>query len=308
MKVFSNFEKPPNEIKGASIAMGAFDGIHLGHKALIKKASEIANGDTLGLLLFEPPPKLYFAKNSHGMRIATGRVTEKLAAKAGIEVIFTINFDDTLANTAAEDFVKTHIIEQICPKNIIVGHDFAYGKGRSGNSATLKEQCEKAGINVYILDPINDESGQRISSSRIKEAISKGDIKLANKMLGHAWTIEGIVEHGQKLGRQLGFPTANLKLYEQIEPLFGIYAVRVDIGDKVSRMGVANFGRTPTTGIRDPLFEVHILDFNQDIYDNNIFIEMIDFLREEEKYPGLDELVAQIKIDVQNAREILSAI
>lgn len=307
MKVFSNFERPPKDIKGATIAMGAFDGLHLGHKALIKKSAEIAGGGALGLLLFEPPPKLFFAKNSHGMRIATSRVTEKLAAKAGIDIIFTINFDEKLANMQAEDFVQTHIIDELKPKNIIVGHDFAYGKGRTGNAAALKSQCEKAGINVIIMDPINDGDGERISSSRIKEAISKGKIKLANQLLGHPWTIEGIVEHGQKLGRQLGFPTANLKLYEQIEPLFGIYAVRVDIGDKIMRQGVANFGRTPTTGIRDPLFEVHILDFDGDIYDRNIYIEIIDFLREEENYGTLDELVAQIKIDVQNAREILSA-
>ena len=307
MKVFSNFEKAPQDIKGATIAIGAFDGLHLGHKALIETARELSQSGDLGLVLFEPPPKLFFAKNRHGARIATSRVTERLAGKAGIDLIFTINFDEALANLAADDFVKTHIIEAICPKNIIVGHDFRYGKDRNGDAHSLRNQCEKANINVLIMEPITDKAGERISSSRIKAAIAEGDIRLANSLLGHPWTIEGIVEHGQKLGRQLGFPTANLKLYEQVEPLFGIYAVRVDIGDKVSRMGVANFGRTPTTGIRDPLFEVHILDFDGDIYDRNIFIEMIDFLREEENYPSLDELVAQIKIDAKNAREILSA-
>lgn len=306
MKVFSGFEKTPNDIKGAVIAMGAFDGLHIGHKTLLEIAHKTAPNAPLGLLLFDPPPKLFFAKDHHGMRIATQRVTERLAAKSGVEVVFTLNFDAELAAMPATDFVQNVVIDGLCPKHIVVGHDFRYGKGRTGDALALKQKCEENGIGVTIVEPVNDNSGERISSSRIKAALKLGDIALANKLLGHPWTLEGIVEHGQKLGRQLGFPTANLKLYDQVEPLYGIYAVRVDLGDKVLRMGVANFGRTPTTGIRDPLFEVHILDFDGDIYDRNIFVEVIEFLREEENYPGLDELVAQIKIDAANARRILS--
>lgn len=302
MRVFSGFVKVPNEVRGATIAMGAFDGLHRGHKTLMKRAQEEMPNAPLGILLFEPPPKLFFAKDRMGMRLATERVTERLADNIGVEAVFTINFDDSFANMSAKDFVQKIILDEIAPKHIVVGYDFRFGKGRSGDCHYLKEELEKHGISVSIQEPILDSDGDRISSTLIRELIGQGKISRANELLGHPWMIEGVVEHGQKLGRQLGFPTANLKLYEQVPPLFGIYAVKVDIGDRLMRVGVANFGRTPTTGVRDALFEVHILDFEGDIYNRNIFVEVHEFLRPEEKYANLDLLVAQIRKDAENAK------
>lgn len=303
MKVFSGFKEAPNEIKGATIAMGAFDGLHLGHKALLERARTIAPDSKLGILLFEPPPKLFFSSEKANLRLATERVTERLATKIGIDIVFTIKFDAEFSTLSAHDFVHDVVIKGFAPSAIVVGHDFRFGKGRTGDADFLKAQCDIAGIKVEVIEPIEDNSGSRISSTRIREAIQNGDISEANKLLGHPWMIEGVVEHGQKLGRQLGFPTANLKLYEQVAPKFGIYAVKVDIGDRVWRVGVANFGRTPTTGVRDPLFEAHILDFECDIYDRNICIEVHQYLRDEEKFPSLDALIEQMHKDVAQTRE-----
>jgi riboflavin kinase/FMN adenylyltransferase len=303
MKVFSGFERVPEEFKGATIAMGAFDGLHLGHKSLLEIAKQAHPEEPLGLLLFEPPPKLFFARDTHGSRLATGRITEILAEKIGVDIIFSLNFDEKFASLGAIEFINLVVINGCSPKHIVVGHDFRFGKGRMGDAKLLHEECKKNGIEVTIVEPVNDDTGLRISSTRIKEALQQGKIDFANELLGHPWTIEGVVEHGQKLGRVLGFPTANIKLYQQIEPLFGIYAVKVDIGDRNLRPGVANFGRTPTTGMRDPLFEAFILDFDGDLYGRNIIVELHKFLRPEEKYNSLDELKAQIAIDVQNARD-----
>lgn len=303
MKVFAGFEKVPADIKGATIAMGAFDGLHKGHKALLQAAKTAYPEQPLGLLLFEPPPKLFFAKDTHGLRLATGRITEILAEKIGVNVIFSLEFDAEFAAIGAQDFIDKVVINGCAPRNIVVGHDFRFGKNRIGDAKMLKEECSKYGINVIILEPVLDINGERISSTRIKDAIHHGEIDLANRLLGHAWTIEGVVEHGQKLGRQLGFPTANIKLYEQVEPLFGIYAVKVDIGDKIMRPGVANFGRTPTTGVRDPLLEAFLLDFDGDLYGRNIIVEFHKFLRPEEKFDGLEAMKAQIALDVRNAKE-----
>lgn len=302
MKVFSGFKEAPNEIKGATIAMGAFDGLHLGHKALLERARAIAPDASLGILLFEPPPKLFFAPEKTNMRLATERVTESLARKIGIDIVFTIKFDAEFSSLSANDFIHEVVIKGFAPSAIVVGHDFRFGKGRSGDAQFLKSECEKCGIKVEIIEQIEDKGGLRVSSTRIREALQNGEIDLANQLLGHAWTIEGVVEHGQKLGRQLGFPTANLKLYEQVQPKFGIYAVKVDIGDRIWRFGVANFGRTPTTGVRDPLFEAHILDFDGDLYDRNIFVEVHQYLRSEEKFPSLEALVEQMHKDVANTR------
>ncbi len=298
MKVFSGFKEAPNEIKGAAIAMGAFDGLHLGHKALMQRAKQNAPNCQLGLLLFEPPPKLFFAKEKANMRLATERVTERLAANVGVDIIFTLKFDAEFSQMSAQDFIDEVVIKGFAPNNIVVGHDFRFGKGREGDALMLKQKCNAAGIEVEIIDRIDNDDGVRISSSLIREALQNGEITKANSLLGHPWMLEGVVEHGQKLGRQLGFPTANLKLYEQIQPKFGIYAVKVDIGDKNWRIGVANFGRTPTTGVRDPLFEAHILDFDGDLYDKNIFVEIHQYLRGEEKFPSLDALIEQMHKDV----------
>lgn len=303
MKVFSGAAQIPTEVKGATIAMGAFDGLHLGHKALMRRAKSEAAHRPLGILLFEPPPKLFFAKDRNGTRLATERVTERLADNIGVEVVFTVNFDDHLANMSAKDFIKSVIIDEIAPSHIVVGYDFRFGKGRSGDAEYLKAELANHGISVSIQEPILDNQGGRISSTRIREALQQGNIKEANTLLGHPWLIEGIVEHGQKLGRELGYPTANLKLYEQVAPRFGIYAVKVDIGDGIMRMAVANFGRTPTTGIRDALFEAHLLDFDGDLYGRNILIEVHEFLRPEEKFGSLEALVKQIGTDADNARE-----
>lgn len=302
LKVFSGYEGVPSDLKGANIALGAFDGLHLGHKTLLQIAK--SKGDNkLGILLFEPPPKLFFASNTHGMRLATERITEVLAAQNNVDVIYSINFDAKFASLSAIEFIDEVLFKGFEPKNIVVGHDFRFGKARQGDIKLLSQKCQEKGVGLTIVDPVKDETGQRISSTRIREALQNGDTELANKLLGHPWIIEGVVEHGQKLGRELGFPTANIKLYEQIEPKFGIYAVRVDVGDKIWHIGAANFGRTPTTGIRDPLFEVHLLDYKGDLYGKNITIEMHHFLRPEVKYNSLDELKTQIIIDSDNTRK-----
>lgn len=298
MQVFTNMETLPENLKGAGIALGAFDGLHLGHIAVINNA-KIINRPT-GLIIFEPPPKLYFAKDKTGLRLASLNVTIELSKKLNLDFLYVIDFNQEIASLSPDEFIAL-LQNKISPKLISVGHDFNFGKGRSADANYLKEKCAGLGIETNITSEFTDDE-ERISSTRIRNEIISGNILAANKLLGHAWTIEGIVEHGQKLGRKLGFPTANLKLKEQLEPKYGIYAVKVNIGDGVWRIGVANFGRTPTTGIRDPLFEAFILDFDGDLYDKNIMIEIHEYLRGEEKFDNIDELIVQMHEDVKNTR------
>jgi riboflavin kinase/FMN adenylyltransferase len=310
MDVFEDWRKVPASAKGSTLALGAFDGLHLGHVAVLNAAQAARPEARLAVAAFEPPPKCYFAgPDTPAFRLNTPRLRAERAADVGADIMFSIGFDANMAAMPAEAFVRDVIASALSPIHVTVGHDFAFGAGRKGDGKLLSDMGQELGFGVTIVPPFLDHSGIRYSSSRVREAIKAGHLAMVTTLLGRPWRVEGVVVDGQKRGRTIGFPTANIYLEDQLAPRFGVYAVRVNIlGESAWYSGVANFGRTPTTGLRAPLMEVNIFDFEGDLYGKRLEIGLHAFLRPEIKFDGFEALVAQIGRDAEEARIILSVI
>jgi riboflavin kinase / FMN adenylyltransferase len=254
------------------------------------------------ILTFEPPPKLYFNPRARAGRLTTPRTRALAAGNLGVAHILELPFDAAMAAMEAEAFASLLCGPALGATHLVVGHDFAFGRGRTGNVTLLQTVAAEAGIGVSVVQPVLDTAGTRISSTRIRDALEAGDLDLANSLLGRPWLVEGVVVHGEKRGRLLGWPTANMVLGDQLAPRFGIYVVSATLPDGRSCQGVANFGRTPTTGLRDPLLEVNLFDFEGDLYGQRIDVAFHAFLRPEAVFEGLDALVEQIGADAKAAR------
>ena len=304
MQIFRHYENLPAAARGATVAIGNFDGVHLGHQALLKHAKPL--GDKLGVLVFEPHPQEFFKPGGERFRLTPFRAKARLLERVGVDVLYALHFDAAFAALSAEDFVTNVLVQGIVAKHVVVGQDFQFGKGRAGNIEMLKARGLDRGFTVSTFDLVGSGPETKISSTRIREALREGKPEVAARLLGHAWTVEGRVEQGDKRGRTIGFPTANVSLEGYLEPALGVYAVRVELGGK-SYNGVANFGRRPTFDKKDVLLEVHIFDYAGDAYGQQIVVSFISYLRPEMKFPGLDALKAQIGKDSERAREILSA-
>lgn len=299
----------PEALRGASVALGALDGVHLGHQAVIAAAREAANakGVMVGATCFEPPPKLYFARDkAEPFRLASPTVRAALCAEVGLDALFELPFNDAVAALTAEQFARDILQTRLGVSHVTVGFDFQFGRDRTCDGAALTRYGELYGFGVTVVPALNDAGGLKVSSTRIREALKAGDIATANAMLGRPWRVDGVVEHGEQRGRTIGFPTANFGLGEQLHPRFGVYAVRADIGDGVWRPAVANFGRTPTTGLRAPLLETVLLDWSGDLYDTLLAVEFHAFLRPEMKFDGLAALTHQIAVDSEAARAVFA--
>ncbi|MEN9856426.1 MAG: hypothetical protein RLZZ157_1552 [Pseudomonadota bacterium] len=310
MESYDDWRNIPVFAQGSTLALGAFDGLHLGHIAVLKAAQAAKPDARLAVAAFEPPPKCYFAhKDQAAFRLNTPRLRAERAADVGAQLMFAIGFDQAMAAMTAQAFIQDVIVAHLAPVHITIGHDFAFGAGREGNGDVLKRLGQELGFGVTIVEPVLDHTGTRYSSTRVREALKAGHLALASALLGRPWRVEGVVVDGQKRGRTIGFPTANLYLGDQLAPRFGVYAVRVQVaGTQIWHNGVANFGRTPTTGLREPLLEVHLLDFAGDLYGQTLEIGLQAFLRPEMTFSGLDALTAQINEDVAQARVILSVV
>jgi riboflavin kinase/FMN adenylyltransferase len=295
--------------KGAAIALGNFDGLHAGHRAVIENARTAAKrlGAPLGVATFEPPPRRFFQPDAPPFRLMTP-LRREIALKAlGVDEIHLLKFDASMAAMTDREFCERVLRDQVGARSVSVGFDFKFGKGRMGDAASLKRHGADLGFEVNIVEEVTS-GGEKVSSSRIREAIERGDMEAAALDLGGPWTIDAIVEHGEKRGRTLGFPTANMQLGEIVHPAHGVYAVwaRMDEED-LWLGGVANFGRTPTTGLRDPLLEVMIFDLSGDLYDRRMHVSFVKFLRPELKFDTVDALVEQMERDTENARDVLEA-
>ncbi len=310
MDVFDDWHKIPASAQGSTLALGAFDGLHLGHVAVLQAAQAARPDAKLAVAAFEPPPKCYFARPDAPLfRLNTPRLRAGRAADVGANIMFSINFDATIATMSGEDFVRDVIVDALAPVHVTVGHDFRFGAERKGDGALLAAMGQALGFGVSIVSPVLDHSGVRYSSTRVREALTAGHLAMATSLLGRPWRVEGVVVHGEKRGRTIGFPTANIHLEGQIAPRFGVYAVRVNVvGEANWYSGVANFGRTPTTGLREPLMEVHLFDFQGDLYGKRIEVGLHAFLRSELKFESFDALVAQIRRDALEAATILSVV
>lgn len=285
------------------LTIGNFDGVHLGHEAVLNGL--IKDADMLDLpstvMLFEPQPQELFAKDNAPPRLTRLRDKLILLKKLGIKRVICINFNRNFANLSADHFIREILINKLGVKALTIGDDFRFGKGRVGDFKMLVEIGFQLNMTVKSTRSFR-KLDCRVSSTAIRDALAKNEIEQANDMLGHAYQISGRVIHGCKQGRQLGFPTANVALKRQVSPVNGVFAVKIKISDK-EYYGVANVGSKPTLNGQKMLLEVHIFDFKQDIYGTFISVELITKLRNEQKFDTLDQLIAQIDADVKVAKQ-----
>lgn len=312
MRVFRHIENLPADVAGAVIAIGNFDGVHRGHQAVIGAAKDIANALSapLGALTFEPHPRSVFSPDAAPFRLSTLRTRSHHMEALSVDSLFVLHFDMDFAAISAEDFVADILVGGLKARHVVVGENFVFGHRRQGNVQVLKELAEHHGFGVDCVAPVRD-GGDMVSSGGIRDLVRAGDVKSAAHALGRFWEIEARVEHGDARGRDLGFATANLRLAEHLNPAFGIYAVRagIDAGRvTVWHDGVASFGLRPTFGGTEPLFEVHLFDFDADIYGRHLRVQLVGYLRGEEKFDDAAALVAQMEKDAAAARLILAEV
>lgn len=289
--------------------MGNFDGVHLGHRAVIDAARQ-ASDAPLGILTFEPHPRQFFAPHAPAFRLMNAEARANRLARLGADHLYELPFGPVLAGLTPEAFARDVLVDGLGVGHVTVGQDFCFGKKRSGNVAVLRELGEQMGFGVTAV-PLLGHSGQEYSSTAIRRALTQGQPRQAERMLGHWHRIEGEVVHGEKRGRELGWPTANMRLDGLHLPRLGVYAVLVDVltgPERISCKGVASLGVRPMFGRNEPNLEVHLFDFSGDLYGRHLSVALVDFLRDEEKFDGLDALIAQIEADAHQARTILSGV
>jgi riboflavin kinase / FMN adenylyltransferase len=297
----------PPEARGATLALGNFDGVHLGHAAVLRTAHAARPGAPLAVLTFEPHPREYFRPDDPPFRLTL--LAEKAAALDELRVgwLFPLRFDHEFSQQPAEYFVRAVLQERLGASHLVCGADFAFGHRRGGDVPYLATQAEALGIGLSIVPAHSDSTGP-ISSTRIRRLLQDGYPERANALLGRPWTIRATVAHGDKRGRTIGFPTANLPLGRHLEPARGVYAVTVRVPGGTVHDGVANIGLRPT--VSDSLesrLEVHIFDFDGDLYDQQIAVSLRHFIRAEQKFASFDALRQQIETDAQVARQLLAA-
>ena len=305
MAVFAEYRGLPQSARGASIALGNFDGLHAGHKAVME-AARVAGHGKFSVATFEPPPRAYFRPGDPPFRIFRPARRNAAILAAGASTVFELPFNGEMAAMTDEGFVRSVLVDGLGASHNSVGFDFRFGRGRMGHAQRLSSLGRALGFGVTIVEEVEGR-GAKASSTAIRKALMAGEPDLAAEMLGSPWTADVTVESGEQNGRKLGFPTANLQLGELIHTRHGVYAVRARIeGEADWRAGVANFGRTPTTGLRDPLLETHIFDFKGDIYGKRLEVQLVAYLRPEKRFDSLDLMVAQMHIDSAEARAILA--
>jgi riboflavin kinase/FMN adenylyltransferase len=307
MKIYQHWQGVAPNDRGASVAMGNFDGLHLGHQHVIGLAAAHA---PLGVITFEPHPRSYFAPQSGPFRLMNAQTRANRLARLDVQTLFELPFDATLAGLTPPDFVDQVLAGGLGVAHVTVGVDFCFGKGRKGSAADLARLGAAHGITVHLADLLQ-AGDQEISSTRIRAALSAGDTIAARDMLGHWHRIDGAVIHGEKRGRELGYPTANMDVTDLHLPRAGVYAVLVDVltGPQQCRYhGAANLGIRPMFGENRPNLETNLFDFDGDLYGQHLSIAFVEWLRGEENFPSLDTLITQMHADCDHARHILAAL
>lgn len=298
----------PEALRGAVVALGNFDGFHLGHQAVAGEAIRQAKaaGKPAIIATFDPHPVRFFAPHVPWFRLTTLEQRQRLFAEAGADAMLVFDFDAELAATTAEDFVVKLLAERLGVSGVVTGEDFTFGKARGGNTGVLRDLGAQHGITATTVGPVTDAGGV-ISSSRIRDALKAGECETATRLLTRPFAIEAVVQHGDKNGRDLGFPTANMDMGHYLRPRYGVYAVRGKLPDGRMLDGAANVGIRPQFEPPKELLEPHFFDFAEMIYDQLIEVEFHAFLRPEGKYDSLDALIAQIAKDCEDAKAALKA-
>ena len=311
MQVIRNLENVPECMRECVAVLGNFDGVHRGHQAVIGCGADLARqgGIPLVVLTFEPHPRSFFRPHDAPFRLTPFQNKAHHIEALGVDALIALTFDEALSRLGGEEFIEHVIVQGMAAKHIVVGQDFRFGHQRSGDTALLCAHGEQGGYAVMTVDPVSSADAEIYSSSHIREQLETGKPGHAAAMLGRPFEIEGMVEHGDKRGRTLGFPTANIDIAEYIRPARGVYAIRAGLekdGELHWIDGVANFGNRPTIGGESLLLEVHLFDFDGDLYGKVLRIAVIEYLRAERKFDGLEALKAQIDEDGATARRVLT--
>ena len=288
--------------------MGNFDGVHLGHRAVIDSARNAVEAP-LGVITFEPHPRQFFAPDAPPFRLMNSESRASRLARLDVQQLYELPFGAVLAGLTPEAFARDVLVEGLGITHITVGADFCFGKGRAGTAQTLSELGQHFGFGVTQVPLIGEGDGKDYSSTAIRKALSEGRVRDANRMLGHLHRIEGEVIHGNKRGREFGWPTANMRIDNLHVPRLGVYAVLVDVltgPNRLSCGGVASIGVRPMFGRNEPNLEVHLFDFNGDLYGQHLSVALVEFLRDEEKFDSVEVLIEQIGRDADRARAILA--
>ena len=310
MFIFNNYINLPESVRGGSIAVGNFDGVHLGHCAVIGEAGRIAKDQSIpwAVLSFEPHPRSLFNPTGEQFRLTPYRSKVRHIEELGVENLIVMKFDKKFASLSAEDFVLKVLVEGLGARHVVSGYDFVFGNKRAGNCELLLQKGKEQGFDFTCVSAV-DNGDVVYSSTGIRNHLRSGNPLAATQLLGRPYQIEGKVEHGDERGRTIGFPTANIFLGEHLRPARGVYAIRagIDKGAETHWLdGIANYGSRPTFDKKDTFLEAHLFDFDGELYGDYLRVALIDFLREEKKFDGLDQLKAQIIIDCKKARQILN--
>jgi riboflavin kinase/FMN adenylyltransferase len=302
MKLIRDLRNLTSPLPESAVTIGNFDGVHLGHQLVIRQLREVAQAAGLPtvVIIFEPQPIEFFAPDKAPKRLA--RFREKIAyLKAQhIDYLLCLHFDAELAGLEAETFVQRILIDSLNTRHLVIGDDFHFGRNRQGNFEFLREHSERFGFTVDATETLIS-GGERVSSTRVRECIQRGDFDGAAALLGRPYSLSGRIAHGQKLGRQLGYPTINIKMGDKTLIVKGIFAVQVKGIDNQPLRGVASIGTRPTVNGVDTILEVYILDFDRDVYGYRVVVEFLHKIRDEEKFASLEELTAHIAQDTEKA-------
>ena len=307
MRIYRRARSLLEQHRGAVIAVGNFDGVHRGHRTVIAEAGRIAEAAGLpwGVLTFEPHPRNVFQPDVAPFRLTPFRAKAERIAEMGVGFMIAQKFDMDFSTQSAAEFVEAYLVQTLRVHHVVAGYDFKFGHKRQGSCETLLAEGQKLGFGFTVVAAASDDGGGLYSSSRTRELVAAGDMAGAAAVLGRPFAISGRVSGGDKRGRTIGFPTANLLLGGYIRPAFGVYAVRAALPGGRMVDGVANLGMRPTFDGTAPRLEVHLFDFDEDIYDRRIDVALLEMIRPEKKFDGLDALKAQIARDCEKARDIL---
>jgi riboflavin kinase/FMN adenylyltransferase len=310
MRLFRHYEHLPAEVKGAAVAVGNFDGVHVGHREVIAAAGRIARASNRpwAVLTLEPHPRAVFRPDAAPFRLTPAAVKARLIEALGVDALVIVPFDAAFARLSARSFVETVVVNGLAAHHVVCGHDFAFGHGRRGTPELLLWLGDEFGFGFTCVSEVRDADGEPYSSTRIRSALRDGDLATATHLLGRPFEIEGNVIEGARRGRSIGFPTANLALGEYVCPAAGVYAVRAAFAEDAAPVwldGVANIGRRPTFDGREVLLEVHLLDAALDLYGRTLRVQLVARLRGERRFDGIDALREQISSDAEAARRML---
>ena len=308
VEILTDWRDLPDRLGRAAVAIGAFDGVHRGHQAVIAGARSAADAlnAPLAVVSFDPHPRRWFQPEAAPFRLMTTGQMARALAPLGVHRLYLLPFDADMAAMSDEAFVGEVLANGLAIRHAAVGFDFTYGKGRTGSAESLRRQGEALGFGVTVIDRIDDPDGLKLSSSGVREALKAGDMARAAAILGRPFAIEGEVVHGDKRGRTIGVPTANVRLGDYMRPAYGVYATRTHLPDGRVINGVANLGVRPMFELPEPLLEVWLFDFDGDLYGQTVETELIALLRGEMTFDSLDALKVQIDADAAAARAVLS--